>query len=98
MYFEEERRVLQLGFDLRDDESNPGRLVSHLAEVVQLGCPTRLCLKRGIPARWDPELVGRCLEALSPDRVAVVLSSRDLATSARDDGSRERVERWFGTR
>ncbi len=51
MYFEEEQKVLRLGFDLHEEEPSAGDFVSRLAELVQLGCPPGRCLTWGIPSR-----------------------------------------------
>ncbi len=49
-------------------------------------------------SRFDPALVGKCLEALSPDAAAVILSSRDAATANAASAKVTKKERWFGTR
>ena len=50
-------------------------------------------------SRFDPALVGNCLEALSPEAAAVILSSRDAAAASAAVGAKvTKKERWFGTR
>ncbi len=77
-YYDEERRIAQLNFDLNDANNNAVKTTTELAETMLKGVPSERILTYGIPSRFDPELIKSCIDALSHDKVCILLSSNDV--------------------
>jgi insulysin len=86
--FEEQRKIADISFRFQE-QTSAIRYVSALASNLQIYPPDLVLRGPYEMDQYDPKLILRFLERLTPDNMLLTVNARGLATDA--------TERWFGT-
>jgi nardilysin len=85
------QRIERLSFDY-GEESQPADNVENICENM-LWYPPELCLTGDdLLFDYDPELIADCVAQLTPEKVCVFVSSKELAEEC------NATETWFGAK